>query len=235
MIGLAETILRQPAEREQAAIYVQRASRLLEHEVGDTHFQLIDPINSLASLACSKGDYLQAETLILRGLAIWKMTVNRDRDPSYQPSSPLVVPVAQSRESYQLVEQAIEMWEQEPTHRHYQIGYALMTLLKSYQQRQLYTAAEQIAQHGWRIGTQALGEHHPLLANWAIQLAEMSLERDQFQQAEQYCQQAEEIIEKTLKREHPLLTMLQRKLADLYQRKEMVSQIGKGAETTHDF
>jgi len=198
----------------------QRALRIREQQVGETHPQVAIALNGLAQLYYEQGKYAEAESLRQRALRILEQQAGEMHPHQMVIALNGLAFVYAEQGKYAqaelLYQRALRIWEQQVGSEHPQKAYLLHGLAFVYAKQEKYVEAELLYQRALRIREQQLGLEHLKVAIVLNGLAQLYYEQGKYVEAELLYQRALRIWEQQVRSEHPQAAIALHGLANLY-------------------
>ena len=198
----------------------QRALRIREQQVGETHPQVAIALNGLAQLYYEQGKYAEAESLRQRALRILELQAGEMHPHEMVIALNGLAFVYAEQGKYAqaelLYQRALRIWEQQVGSEHPQKAYLLHGLAFVYAEQGKYVEAELLYQRALRIREQQLGLEHLKVAIVLNGLAQLYYEQGKYVEAELLYQRALRIWEQQVRSEHPQAAIALHGLANLY-------------------
>ena len=198
----------------------QRALRIREQQVGETHPQVAIALNGLAQLYYEQGKYAEAESLRQRALRILEQQAGEMHPHQMVIALNGLAFVYAEQGKYAqaelLYQRALRIWEQQVGSEHPQKAYLLHGLAFVYAEQGKYVEAELLYQQALRIREQQLGLEHLRVAYSLNNLAFVYARQEKYVEAELLYQRALRIREQQLGLEHLKVAIVLNGLAQLY-------------------
>jgi tetratricopeptide (TPR) repeat protein len=176
-------------------------------------------LNQTGSYLRARAQYIQAEPLFQRALAISEQALGSDHpDVATSLNNLAELYYAQGKyvQAEPLFQRALAISEQTLGSDHPDVATSLNNLALLYVNQGRYVEAEPLYQRTLVIREQTLGPEHPQVAQTFNDLASLYLVQGKFDKAEPFFQRALAIRERTLGPEHPLMATSLNNLALLY-------------------
>jgi CHAT domain-containing protein len=190
-----------------------------EKQLGPNHPDLATTLDNLGALYRERGDYLQAEPLLQRGLAIrekWFGPEHRDVTISLNTLAILYTLKGDYARAEQLLNRALTIKEKVLGAGHQELAAPLINLATLYQEKKDYARAEQLLQRALALRERALGAEHPDVAAVLNNMAVLYWQRGDYALAEPLMRRSLAITEKAFGAEHPDTALALNNLASLY-------------------
>jgi CHAT domain-containing protein/Tfp pilus assembly protein PilF len=177
-----------------------------ERILGPDHRDVAASLNVMASLYRDRGDYVRAEPLYRRALAIREKALGPQHPEVAASLSNLALLHAdrgEYAEAEPLYVRALDITEKALGLEHPDVVYPLFNLARLYSSKGNYTKAEPLFRRALKINEKAWGPEHPIVAAILNALAIIYSSRGEHARAEALFERTLFIREKTLGREHP--------------------------------
>ena len=207
----------------------ERARTMLEESldlaegVDDLRSEVAEALSGLGRLARLEGDYLEAENLLRRALALHEESLETDLPGLARVLNDLAV-VEDLQKDYDEAEalhrRALTIRESVLGADHPDVGGSLNNLAALLRNQQRYGEAEPLHRRSLEIKERTLGPDHPDVSKSLNNLAILLEDQARYEEAEPLYLRSLEIKEKVLGKEHESFGGTLHNLAGLYQRME---------------